>query len=129
MATISIVEAALSGERRTWAFDTGDERLPLREIIRWRVREEVATRRLKLASALPQPTPVERALNGSRAPKVSKAPMIDLETEYARAIDAVAARQVIVLVNDAQVDDLDTLVTPDAGCEVIFLRLTPLVGG
>jgi len=126
MATISIVDAALSGERRAWSFDTGDERMPLREIIRWRVREEVAARKLRLSAVLPQPSPTERTLNGPRA---ARAPTIDLETEYARALDAVASRQVVVLVNDAQIDDLDTLIETDAGCEVTFLRLTPLVGG
>ena len=126
MATISIVDAALSGERHVWSFDTGDERVPLREIIRWRVREEVAARRLKLSGVLPQPSPIERTLNGPRAPK---APTIDLEAEYTRALDAVAAHQVVVLVNDTQVDDLDALIATEAGCEVTFLRLTPLVGG
>jgi hypothetical protein len=137
MATISIVEMALTGERRAWSFETsdmgnsgdwgdagdsGDERVPLREIIRWRVREEVAQRRLKL----PQPTPAERALNG---PHLPRALATSWEQEYARALAACAAHQIIILVNDRQVDDLDTLVTPSAGCEVVFLRLTPLVGG
>jgi hypothetical protein len=147
MATISIVEMALTGERRAWSFDTseigkigdsddwgdwghsrdtGDERVPLREIIRWRVREEVAQRRLKLARDLPQPSPTERALNGPRMPR---ALTMNWEQEYTRALAACAAHQIIILVNDRQVDDLDTLVTPSAGCEVVFLRLTPLVGG
>ncbi len=137
MATISIVEMALTGERRTWSFETsergdssdagdagdsGDDRVPLREIIRWRVREEVAQRRLKL----PQPSPTERALNGPCTPK---ALATNWEQEYARALAACAAHQVVILVNDRQVDDLETLVTPSASCEVVFLRLTPLVGG
>lgn len=141
MATISIVEMALTGERRAWSFDTsdigdsadtrdpgddGDERIPLREIIRWRVREEVAQRRLKLAREAPQPTPAERALNGPRTPRALS---VDLEKEYARALAACAAHQVIILVNDRQVDDLDLRITPSEGCEVTFLRLTPLVGG
>jgi hypothetical protein len=141
MATISIVEMALTGERRAWSFDTSergdsgdfggtlddrDERVPLREIIRWRVREEVAQRRLKLARDQPQPSPAERALNG---PRMSRALATNWEQEYAHALAACAAHQIIILVNDRQVDDLDTLVTPSAGCEVVFLRLTPLVGG
>lgn len=141
MATISIVEMALTGERRTWSFDTSDvgdsgdgggsgdsddERVPLREIIRWRVREEVAQRRLKLARDLPQPSPAERALNG---PRILRALSVDWEQEYTRALAACAAHQVLILVNDRQVEDLDTRITPSAGCEVVFLRLTPLVGG
>lgn len=141
MATISIVEMALTGERRTWSFDTSDvgdssdgggsgdsddERVPLREIIRWRVREEVAQRRLKLARDLPQPSPAERALNG---PRIPRALAVDWEQEYTRALAACAAHQVLILVNDRQVEDLNTRITPSAGCEVVFLRLTPLVGG
>lgn len=150
MATISIVEMALTGERRAWSFDTseigkkddtndsgdwgdwgdsrdtGDDRVPLREIVRWRVREEVAQRRLRLARDLPQPSPAESALNGPRAPRTLA---VDWEQEYIRALAACAAHQIVILVNDRQVDDLETLVTPSAGCEVVFLRLTPLVGG
>jgi hypothetical protein len=141
MATISIVEMALTGERRAWSIETsdigysgdwsdagdaGDERVPLREIIRWRVREEIAQRRLKLAREAPQPTPAERALNG---PPMPRALATNWEQEYARALAACAAHQIIILVNDRQVDDLESLVTPSAGCEVVFLRLTPLVGG
>lgn len=126
MATLTIVEMALTGERSERLFESVDERVPLREIIRWRVREQVAERRLKLARELPQPSPTERALNGDHAPR---ALAIDWEKEYARALDAFAAHQFIVLVDDRQVDDLDTLIAPGDACEVTFLRLTPLVGG
>lgn len=126
MATITIVEMALTGERTERLFESVDERVPLREIIRWRVREQVAERRLKLARELPQPSPAERALNGDHAPR---ALAIDWEKEYTRALDAFAAHQFIILVDDRQVDDLDTLVAPGDACEVTFLRLTPLVGG
>ena len=126
MATITIVEMTLSGERATRALDAVGEAMPLREVIRWRVREQVAERKLKLARELPQPTPAEVALNGPRAPKALG---VDLEKEYARALEAIAAHQVIILVDDRQVDDLDTRVAPDDACEVTFLRLTPLVGG
>jgi hypothetical protein len=126
MATLTIVEMALTGERSERLFESVDERVPLCEIIRWRVREQVAERRLKLARELPQPSPSERALNGDHVPR---ALAIDWEKEYARALDAFAAHQFIVLVDDRQVDDLDTLVAPRDRAEVTFLRLTPLVGG
>jgi hypothetical protein len=115
---------ALTGERRAWDFDTLDEQAPVREIIRWRVREEVARQALKQARDIFQASPTERALNGPRPGRA-----VDWEQEYTRALEAFTAHRYIVLIDDRQVDDLDMLVSLRAGCEVVFLRLTPLVGG
>ncbi|HEX8996929.1 MAG TPA: hypothetical protein VF812_12950 [Ktedonobacterales bacterium] len=126
MATVTVTEMALSGGRSSWSFDTSDERLTLRDIIRWRVREEVARRKLAAGPQVVQPTTEERALNGARPQRMLA---LDWEQEYARALEAFTAHHFIAMVADRQVDDLDALVPLGADCEVTFLRLTPLVGG
>jgi len=105
------------------------ERITLRELIRTRVREEVAIANLerdKPRHLLVQPLDAEVTLNGYR---LSSPRLIDWEKQAQVAIEAFEANGFFVLVDDRQVDELDTPVelTPDS--VVRFLRLTPLVGG
>ncbi len=132
MDTITILDESTAGGRRSWSLDVRDvldETMPLREIIRRRVYQEVTeynARRPELFQGLVQPTESERTLNGYR-PKTRRA--LDWEAQYEKAIEAFERRGYIVLVNDRQVAELDAPMELRAGTEVTFLRLVPLVGG
>lgn len=129
MATITIVDESMLGEKRVWSLDFLDETVSLRELIRRRIYQEVSEYNAKLSGlfyGLVQPTAAERTLNGYRL----KTPhLLDWQAQYEQAIEAFARRGYIVLVDEKQVADLDTSIELHANSEVTFLKLVPLVGG
>lgn len=132
MATVTVVDESLAGEKRTWDLDVSDlldETIPLRELIRRRIYQEVAEYNARQSGAyqgLVRPTEAEHTLNGNqlRSPR-----RLDWEAQYEKAVEAFSRRGYVVLVDDAQVTDLDTPVRLRVGGEVTFLKLVPLVGG
>jgi hypothetical protein len=101
----------------------------LRELIRLRVREEVArynaqpTERFR---GLVRPTEAEEDLNGYRMRTLTR---IDWERQADAAVTAFGRNGFFVLVADRQVEDLDEELTLDEASDVAFVRLVPLVGG
>ncbi len=104
--------------------------LTLRDLIRTRVREEVA-----LANAAPpglefrtlvEPVDAERTLNGFRLREPRR---VDWEKQAAVALEAFGRNGFFVLVGGRQADDLEEELELDADTEIRFLKLTPLVGG
>jgi hypothetical protein len=119
MASVTIHDGTSTGD------PTGTITLPdlpdgitLRQLIRWRVREEVARTNLRpwrvLMGLVPQADP--------------SATPIDWEKQADAAIDLFLANWYIVLVNGAQVVDLETRIDLKSDPEVRFIRLTPLAG-
>jgi hypothetical protein len=125
---VSIVDETTAGPGPdAWHLEIFEERLPLREVIRRRVFQEVAehnARRSPEFRGLVQPSETERALNGPREHRP-----VDPQRQYDRALTAFGRNGFIVLVDDRQVDDLDAQVELRAGTEITFLRLVALVGG
>ena len=104
-------------------------RITLRDLIRTRVREEIA----KYNSApsrefrtLVQPVGAEVTLNGYRFKEPRR---LDWRTQAEVAEDAFLRNGFFVLVGDRQVDDLDEELELDADTDIRFVKLTPLVGG
>jgi hypothetical protein len=92
--------------------------ITLREMIRLRVREEVArynARPTDRFQGLVQPAAVT-----SR---------IDWEKQADAAVTAFGRNGFFVLVGDRQVEDLDEQLTLDEASDVAFVKLVPLVGG
>ena len=107
------------------------DEITVRELIRERVHQEVKDYNASKAQSpvfrgLVQPTGAEEALNGY---KLKKPRMIDWEPQFEKAIDAFESRQILILVNGTQVDDLEERIEVAPGTEVSFVRLVPLVGG
>lgn len=130
MAMVSFVDETTAGERNdAWHLEIFEERLPLREVIRRRVFQEVAEHNAKggdLFRGLVQPSDTERTLNGF---KLKQPRRIDPEAQAARAMEAFSRNGYIVLVGDRQVDDLDAVVELTIDTRITFLKLVPLVGG
>ncbi|MCM0679193.1 hypothetical protein NCC78_31670 [Micromonospora phytophila] len=130
MVMVRFVDETTSGARGDgWHLEIFEERLPLRELIRRRVFQEVAehnARRPAVFRGLVQPGDTEATLNGRRpdAPR-----RVDAEEQFTRAVAAFGRNGFVVLVDDRQVDQLDTEVELRVGTEVCFLKLVPLVGG
>jgi hypothetical protein len=101
----------------------------LRELIRLRVREEVARYNAQPTErfhGLVRPMQAEEDLNGYRMRTPTR---IDWERQADTAVTAFARNGFFVLVGDRQVEDLDEELTLDEASDVAFVRLVPLVGG
>jgi hypothetical protein len=130
MARVSFVDETTAGERGVaWHLEIFEESLPLREVIRRRVFQEVAEHNAKggaVFRGLVQPTGAERTLNGF---KMAKPRRVDAEEQAEKALEAFNRNGFVVLVDDRQVEDLDAVVDLRMGTQITFLKLVPLVGG
>lgn len=103
--------------------------LTLRDLIRTRVREEVARANAapgRELRTLVKPVDAERTLNGYRLREPRR---LDWEKQAEVAVEAFGRNGFFVLVGGRQVDDLDEELELGADTEIRFLKLTPLVGG
>jgi hypothetical protein len=106
-----------------------DEHCTLRDLIRTRVRDEVARYNAApqpVFHGLVQPTDAEARLNGYHL-KVAR--QLDWEEQAAVAERAFAHNGFFVLVDGQQIVSLDDDVTLTPDTQVAFVRLVPLVGG
>ena len=105
------------------------ERITLRDLIRLRVREEVARYNLKPIDTfrgLVQPDGSTQTIDGFRLPKPRR---IDWERQADIAIDQFGRNGFFVMVDGKQVVDLDATLDLRGPMDVGFIRLTPLIGG
>ena len=105
------------------------ERMTLRDLIRLRVREEVARYNLNPSTyfqGLVQPVDARPLPRGF---EMSKARRIDWELQADFALAAFARNGFFVLVDRKQVTDLDAQILLTPTLDVAFVKLTPLVGG
>jgi hypothetical protein len=128
--TVRVRDEATSGkETNELSLELPTERVPVRELIRGRVYQEVSEYNASLSGlfrGLVQPTEAERVLNGYRLPARRR---IDWEQQYERALEAFQSNGFALLVDDRQVESLDEVLDLRPETEVTFLKLVPLVGG
>ena len=101
----------------------------LRELIRHRVREEVArynANPVPRFAGLVQPTDAEWTLNGYQ---LRKPHALDWQAQADAAVKAFTRNGFFVFVGDRQVDDLDEDLTLAETDVMSFVKLVPLVGG
>ena len=120
MATITLTdEQGIGNKTLEKPFDVAQDNVSLRELLRLRVYSEAEEHNAKenvFFSGLVQP---------ESGPKRR----VDAEAQFHKAVEAFERRAFTVLVNDEQVDALDTVLNVAAGARVTFLKLVPLVGG
>ena len=127
---VIVTDASATG-RETARLILADVPTPvsLRDLIRCRVREEVArynANPVPRFNGLVQPTDAEATLNGY----VLKVPRkLDWEKQADAALAAFVRNGFVVFVSDRQVDDLDESLTLEETDVVSFVRLVALVGG
>jgi hypothetical protein len=130
MPSLTIEDRTATG-RPTGSITLPDlpDSITLRELIRLRVREEVARYNLRPTDTfkgLVQPDGATQTTDGFRMP--ARRP-IDWAKQADVAIDRFGRNGFFVLVNGKQVVDLETHLDVADALDVGFIRLTPLIGG
>lgn len=121
--------ASLGKAEHTFTVHVSGEKITVRELIRQRVTQEVQefnTSQPAVFRMLVQPSDAERTLNGF---KFQKPRFVDPAEQYKKALEAFESNGFIVLVDDYQMESLDTEITLQPETSVTFLKLVPLVGG
>lgn len=130
MATVTFRDETATGKPVTeWEVAGLPERMTVRELIRLRVREEVArfnARPSNRFNGLVRPDDAETELNGYRLREPRR---IDWERQAEIAERAFLANGFFLLAGDRQVEDLDDVVDLTAGCDLVFIKLVALAGG
>ena len=129
MVSVKVVDETASGDRGSgWTFEVTEERLPLREVIRQRVFQEVAEHNSATADGifrgLVRPADAEAVRGGFRTTG-----RLDPERQCEAALRAFGRNGFVVLIGDRQIEELDEVVALPPGVEVTFLKLVALVGG
>ena len=121
--------ASLGKPEHTFTVHVSGETISLRELIRLRVTQEVEdfnSRQPAVFRMLVQPNDTEKTLNGF---KFHKPRPINPTTQYEKAIEAFDGNGFIVLVDDYQIESLETEIVFRPETSITFLKLVPLVGG
>ena len=106
-----------------------DSHITLRDLIRTRVREEVARYNATLTDifqGLVMPDGAQPTPEGFRMPARRR---VDWEQQAGRAVDAFDRNGFFVLVAGRQVTGLDEVLELTADSDIRFIRLVQLVGG
>lgn len=106
-----------------------DSRITLRDLIRTRVREEVARYNATLAElfqGLVMPDGAQPTPEGFRMPARRR---IDWEQQADHALDAFRRNGFFILIDARQVSDLEEVLELTAESDIRFLRLVQLAGG
>jgi hypothetical protein len=130
LATVTFRDETVTGRRlEELAIADLPETMTVRELVRLRVREEVARHNARPSHhfrGLVRPDDAEIELNGYR---LRSARRLDWERQAEIAERAFARNGYFVLVGDRQVGDLDEVVDLSADPELVFVKLVQLVGG
>lgn len=130
MATVTFRDETATGKPVTeWEVAGLPERMTVRELIRLRVREEVARHNARPSdrfNGLVRPDDAEAELNGYRLREPRR---IDWEHQAQIAERAFLANGFFVLAGEHQVEDLDEVVDLTADSDLVFIKLVALVGG
>jgi hypothetical protein len=130
MATVTFRDESMTGERTDEISLPGlPATMSARELVRLRVREEVARHNAApahLFRGLVRPDDAEAELNGYRLPERRR---IDWERQADIAERAFHRNGYVMLAGGRQVEELDEIIDLTADPEIVFVKLTPLVGG
>jgi hypothetical protein len=128
-ATVTICDITMfNAPADAWTLDLPTARITLRDLIRTRVEREVQAHNDDQSFILHTlvPSADEQRLNGVRP---IKRPQLNPKRQFERALEMWACNGFFVLVDEEQVDDLDTVIEVGPATSITFLKLVPLVGG
>lgn len=130
MPDVTVRDETLAGKAiDAWILPDLPETISARELLRLRVRDEVArfnAARSSIFRGLVQPEGTVQIVGGFA---VRDGKRIDWESQADAACDAFYRNGFVMLVGARQIDDLDELVDLRLDSQVSFIKLIPLVGG
>ncbi|MFE1440493.1 hypothetical protein [Streptomyces sp. NPDC058739] len=130
MATVTFRDETATGKAvAELAVEGLPDRMSVRELIRLRVREEVARHNDRPGDrfhGLVRPDDAETELNGYRLREPRR---IDWERQADIAEQAFLANGYFVLTGDRQIEHLDEQIDLTAEPDLVFIKLVALVGG
>lgn len=130
MTTVTFRDETVTGRRlEELAIADLPETMTVRELVRLRVREEVARYNARPSHhfrGLVRPDDAEIELNGYRLRTPRR---LEWEQQAVIAERAFARNGYFVLVGDRQMEDLDEIVDLTDDLELVFVKLVQLVGG
>jgi hypothetical protein len=130
LITVTIKDETGAGRvAASLTLDGIDERITLRDLVRTRVREEVARYNAQKSSVFTGLVMPEGAEPGPEGFRMAEARRIDWERQADKAVEALRRNRFFVLVGDRQVTDLDEKLQLTADTDIRFIRLVQLVGG
>lgn len=112
-----------------FSIDILTETTTVRELLRSRVHQQIKdhnVRRFGAFKGIIECGEIEALLNEDR---LSKHRNVDWKPYFDRAVEAYQRNQILILVGDRQTESLEEQVQIQPGTEIVFMRLTPLVGG
>jgi hypothetical protein len=122
MAEVVVRDETMAGRAiDEWVLPGLPDRISARELVRLRVREEVA--RFNAGPARPD------TFGGLVRPAGTSRTRVDWEAQADVACAGFAGNAFIMIAGDRQVEDLDEVIDLERAQAVAFIRLTPLVGG
>ncbi|MEU4411072.1 hypothetical protein AB0F88_41760 [Streptosporangium sp. NPDC023963] len=131
MATVTFRDETATGKPlHEFALPDLPESISARELVRLRVREEVARFNAEPSArfnGLVRPVDAEVELNGYRTGGVRR--RVDWERQADIAERAFRRNGFVLLVGERQIDDLSETIDLTADPVVSFIKLVPLVGG
>lgn len=130
MAEVMVRDETMSGTAiGSWVLPDVPDEISARELLRLRVREEVArfnATTTRVFRGLVRPADSTQTADGF---VVGEGRHLDWEVQADTACAAFERSGFVMLVGDAQVDDLDEMIDLSCDRTVSFIRLVPLVGG
>lgn len=130
MANAVIRDETLTGhEIDSWTLPDLPDRISARELLRLRVREEVArfnATTIDVFRGLVRPTDAREMIRGYM---VAPGRRLDWVQQADAACAAFSRNGFIMLAGGRQIDDLDEAVDLAVDPQVAFIKLVPLVGG
>lgn len=129
--TITIFDENTAGSlTTTFILELNTRRLSARELIRQRVRQEVAKfnarERPGIFQGLIQPTDTEAELNGYRLKKFRT---LDWERQFEAAVKSFEVNGFFLVVDGKQVESLEQELDLNPTSRVQFIKLVALMGG
>jgi len=130
MAAVTITDESAAGRvKDSWRLVGLPDRVTVRDIIRSRVREEVARFNLTtpaVFAGLVQPLETEAVINGYRLTRPRR---LDWEQQAEIAERAFVSNGFFMLVDDRQLESLDDEIDLLGDPKISSIKLVPLVGG
>lgn len=130
VAEVLVRDETMTGrEIESWMLPGLPDEITARELVRLRVREEVARFNASGGGAFRGLVRPSRSSSASAVSAGASSGRIDWEAQAEVACAAFAGNGFVMIVGERQVEDLDEVIDLRWTPSVAFIRLVPLVGG